>query len=56
MVVTKKEAIEWAEHFPTNENLWYVVCPHNDGYVVYSNTHFKFYPTKKIIYSTRDKK
>ncbi len=52
--MTKKEAIEWADHFPTNENLWYGVIKFNRGYIVYPSNHFKRHPNlaARIVYKT----
>jgi 23S rRNA C2498 (ribose-2'-O)-methylase RlmM len=53
--MNKEEAIEWTNHFATNENLWFAVIKFNDGYVVYDSNHFKRYPSliNKIIYTTK---
>lgn len=52
----KQQAINWANHFPTNINLWYGVIKFNDKYVVYDSNHFKRHPNliKQIIYKTND--
>lgn len=53
--MTKKEAIEWANHFPTNQNLWYCVLPFNNGFIVCDSNHIKRHPNleKKIVYCNK---
>ena len=54
--MTKKEAIEWANHFPRNENLWFAVIKFNDGYIVCDSNHFNRHPSllNKIVYTTKE--
>ncbi len=52
--MTKQDAIDWANHFPSNEKLWFGVIAFNNKFVVYDSTHFKRNPilVKQIIYKS----